>query len=47
MITKKWIMENGEGHWELTLGDYSMSCDANEVEETARELMEIAGMEAA
>lgn len=37
-ITKKWVVEQGLGHWEVSNGKYSLSCDENELEETVQEL---------
>ena len=39
MPTKKWVIENGEGHWEVTYGDRTISCDDGELSDTIRELL--------
>ena len=39
MITKKWRIENGIGHWEVSNGNKTISCDDNELMETIRELL--------
>ncbi len=38
MITKTWIDEQGEGHWEVSCGDITVSCDDNELSEVLKEL---------
>ena len=38
MITRKWVIENGIGHWEVTNGQDPISCDDNELTETINEL---------
>ena len=40
-VTKVWVNENGEGHWDVTVGILSASCDANELKETIEELAEL------
>ncbi len=37
-IKKRWIVENGEGHWVVSNGSYSISCDNDELEETIEEM---------
>ena len=41
-ITKRWVVENGEGHWEVSNGIYTISCDSNELEDTIEEMSEVA-----
>ena len=38
MVNKEWINEHGEGHWLVTYGNVSVSCDDNELEEVIEEL---------
>lgn len=38
-IEKKWVMENGEGHWLVTYGDMQISCDPGELSEVIEALM--------
>ena len=38
-ITQRWIVENGEGHWEISSGSVAISCDTNEIKETIDELL--------
>ena len=38
-ITKRWINEQGEGHWEVSCGKSTITCDDRELEETIAELM--------
>ncbi len=38
MITKKWVNENGEGHWEVSMGDYTIACDDGELTDAIEEL---------
>lgn len=40
MITKRWVIENGEGHWEVTNGSITISCDDSELRETIDELLD-------
>lgn len=37
-VTKKWINEHGEGHWEVTNGIEFESCDDGELSENIRRL---------
>ena len=37
-VQKKWVVENGEGHWEITVGDTTVSCDPNELYDTIAEI---------
>lgn len=37
-ITKKWIVANGIGHWEVSNGEDIVSCDENELNEIIREM---------
>ena len=45
MPTRKWIIENGEGHWEVTYGQITIACDDAELSETIRELLKGDGNE--
>ena len=38
-VSKKWIVENGEGHWELTYKGRQTSCDPGELREATEELL--------
>ncbi len=38
-IIKKWVVEQGEGHWEIRFGNIIVCCDDNELEETIEELV--------
>lgn len=38
MITTKWIVENGIGHWLVSCDDYSISCDENELYDAIEEV---------
>lgn len=44
MITKNWVIENGIGHWEVTVDDRFASCDEGELSETIKELKDEANM---
>ncbi len=39
MVQKKWVCENGEGHWEVSLESRTISCDPEELQETINELL--------
>ena len=41
-VSRKWIVENGEGHWELTYKGLTTSCDPGELREAAEELVKSA-----
>lgn len=38
MITKNWVVEQGIGHWEVSNGVRTYTCDDNELDETIAEL---------
>lgn len=38
-IEKKWVVENGIGHWLVSNGQTSISCDEWELDETIDELL--------
>ena len=40
-ISTKWIVENGIGHWEVSNGINTISCDYNELRETIEELKQM------
>ncbi len=40
-ITKQYINEHGEGHWRLTDGKLSLTCDLDELTEALREFEEM------
>ena len=42
-VSKVWVVEHGEGHWAITLGDTTITCDPGEVNETVAELVALAG----
>jgi len=37
-VTRKWIIENGIGHWEVMYKGMTVSCDDGELSEVIREL---------
>lgn len=37
-ITKKWVTEHGCGHWVVSNGTYTVSCDEGDLRETIEEL---------
>lgn len=41
MITKQWIVESGVGHWLVSKGDVSLTCDDSELNDTIAELEEM------
>ena len=41
MIVKRWIVEHGIGHWVVSKGNISISCDESELNDTIRELEEM------
>ena len=40
-VTKRWVIEQGIGHYELSLGNITLSCDEGEFRETEKELEDI------
>lgn len=38
-IKKKWVLENGEGHYVISLNGNEISCDEAEVNEVIREII--------
>lgn len=38
VIKKRWVMEHGEGHWVVTNGVRTLSCDDTELMEVIAEL---------
>lgn len=40
MVTKKYIVENGVGHYEVSNGIRDITCDEGELSEVVRELEE-------
>ena len=41
MFTKKWVVEQGIGHWEVSNGYHTITCDEGELDETIAELKEL------
>lgn len=37
-VTKRWVNENGIGHWVVSNGETTISCDDGELNEVIREL---------
>lgn len=37
-VTKYWVNEHGEGHWVVSNGEITESCDDNELSETIKRL---------
>ena len=37
-MTKRWVIENGIGHWEITLNGKTVSCDDGELTAVIAEL---------
>ncbi len=35
----RWVNEHGEGHWEVSCGNVTVTCDDSELEDTIAELM--------
>lgn len=40
MIKKKYVVENGVGHWEISNGNETVTCDDNELSEMMEEMSE-------
>lgn len=40
-IRRVWVVENGIGHWLISLGDVSLHCDEGEINDAESELRQI------